>query len=159
MGFSKQECWSGLPCPPPGDLPQPGLKFRSPTLQADSLLPEPPGNPLLALGPHHFFCCAWRACWVVWVRCREAGREDRGWSWSIDEGQPWARTSSEPADGPADGHSPEGLGAGPAQGSLGHRLRPLLAVARVSRWLSWPLLLPAVVGPSQTAAGCAQLGA
>ena len=38
MGFSRQEYWSGLPCPPLGDLPNPGIEPRSPTLQADSLL-------------------------------------------------------------------------------------------------------------------------
>ena len=37
MGFSRQEYWSGLPCPPPGDLPYPGVKPGSPALQADSL--------------------------------------------------------------------------------------------------------------------------
>ena len=37
MGFSRQEYWSGLPFPPPGDLPNPGVKPRSPALQADSL--------------------------------------------------------------------------------------------------------------------------
>ena len=37
-GFSRQEYWSGLPCPLPGDLPNPGIKPRSPVLQADSLL-------------------------------------------------------------------------------------------------------------------------
>ena len=42
MGFSGQECWSGLPCPPPGDLPNPGIKPRSPKLQADSLPSKPP---------------------------------------------------------------------------------------------------------------------
>ena len=36
MGFSRQECWSGLPFPSPGDLPDPGVKPRSPALQADS---------------------------------------------------------------------------------------------------------------------------
>ena len=45
MGFSRQECLSGLPCPPPGDLPDPGIKARFPGLQADSLLSEPPGKP------------------------------------------------------------------------------------------------------------------
>ena len=35
-GFSRQEYWSGLPCPPPGDLPNPGIEPRSPILQADS---------------------------------------------------------------------------------------------------------------------------
>ena len=37
MGFPRQEFWSGLPFPPPGDLPDPGIKPRSPALQADSL--------------------------------------------------------------------------------------------------------------------------
>ena len=44
-GFSRQEFWSGLPCPPPGDLPNPRIKPRPPALQADSLLTEPPGKP------------------------------------------------------------------------------------------------------------------
>ena len=43
-GFSRQEYWSGLPCPPPGDLPHPGIEPRSPTLQAESLLSEQPGK-------------------------------------------------------------------------------------------------------------------
>ena len=43
MGFSRQE-WSGLPFPSPGDLPDPGIELRSPALQADTLLSEPPGN-------------------------------------------------------------------------------------------------------------------
>jgi len=37
MGFSRQECWSGLPFPSPGDLPDPGIEPGSPTLQADTL--------------------------------------------------------------------------------------------------------------------------
>ena len=45
MGFSRQEYWSGLPFPSPGDLPDPGIKPRSPTLQADALISEPPGKP------------------------------------------------------------------------------------------------------------------
>ena len=45
MGFSRQKYWSVLPCPPPGDLPNSGIKTRSPTFQADSLLSEPPGKP------------------------------------------------------------------------------------------------------------------
>ena len=45
MGFSRQEYWSGLPCPPLGDIPNPGMEPRFPTLQADSLLTEPPGKP------------------------------------------------------------------------------------------------------------------
>ena len=42
MGFSRQEYWSGLPFPSPGDLPNPGIKPTSPTLQADALTSEPP---------------------------------------------------------------------------------------------------------------------
>ena len=45
MGFSSQEYWNGLPFPSPEDLPEPGVKLGSPTLQADSLPSEPPGKP------------------------------------------------------------------------------------------------------------------
>ena len=45
MGFSRQEYWSGLPFPSPGDLPDSGVKPRSPALQADVLISEPPGKP------------------------------------------------------------------------------------------------------------------
>ena len=44
-GFSRQEYWSGLPCTPLGDLPNPGIEPRSPALQEDSFLSEPPGKP------------------------------------------------------------------------------------------------------------------
>ena len=46
MGFSRQEYWSGLPFPSPGDLPDPGIEPKSPALQADSLPTEPPGKPV-----------------------------------------------------------------------------------------------------------------
>ena len=46
MGFSRQECWSGLPFPSPGDLPNPGIQPGSPTLQPDTLPSEPPGRSL-----------------------------------------------------------------------------------------------------------------
>ena len=48
MGFSSQEYWSGLLCPLPGNLPDPGIEPTSPVspaLQADSLPTEPPGKP------------------------------------------------------------------------------------------------------------------
>ena len=45
MKFSRQEYWSGLSFSSPGDLPNPGTEPRSPTLQADSSLSEPPGKP------------------------------------------------------------------------------------------------------------------
>ena len=42
--FSRQECWNGLPCPSPGDLPKPENESLSPALQADSLPSEPLGQ-------------------------------------------------------------------------------------------------------------------
>ena len=49
MGFSRQEYWSGLPLPSPGDLPDPGIKPGSPALEADTLTSEPPGKPLICV--------------------------------------------------------------------------------------------------------------
>ena len=49
MGFSRQEYWSVLPFPSPGDLPDPGTEARSPTLLADALTSEPPGKPMIHL--------------------------------------------------------------------------------------------------------------
>ena len=57
MGFSRQECWSGLPFPSLEDLPDPGIELGSPALQVDALPFELPGNPKtytnapLVLGP------------------------------------------------------------------------------------------------------------
>ena len=45
IGFSRQEYWSGLPFPSPGDLPNPGMEPGSPALEADTLTSEPPGKP------------------------------------------------------------------------------------------------------------------
>ena len=52
MGFFRQEYWSGLPFPYPGDLPDPGIEPGSPALQADALPSEPPGKPMEVLGPY-----------------------------------------------------------------------------------------------------------
>ena len=49
MGFSRQEYWSGLPFPSPGDLPDPGIEPGSPALEADALTSEPPGKPKVML--------------------------------------------------------------------------------------------------------------
>ena len=46
VGFSRQEYWSGLPFPSPGDLPDPGIEPRSPKLQADTLTSEPSAKPM-----------------------------------------------------------------------------------------------------------------
>ena len=53
MGFSRQEHWSGLLCPPAGDLLDPAIEPRSPALQADSSLSEPPRKPLIS-----------KVCWI-----------------------------------------------------------------------------------------------
>ena len=59
--FSRAEYWSGLPCPPARDLPNAGIKPRSPALQADSLPPAPPGKRL--------YSCLVVYCkmWIIWT--------------------------------------------------------------------------------------------
>ena len=52
MGFSRQEYWSGVPFPSPGDLPDPGIEPRSPEFQADALTSEPPGKPQCCYDVH-----------------------------------------------------------------------------------------------------------
>ena len=49
MGFPRQEYWSGLPFPSPGELPDPGTEPRSPALQADALPTELCGKPVYAI--------------------------------------------------------------------------------------------------------------
>ena len=49
MEFSRQQYWSGVTFPPPGDLPNPGIALVSPALAADSLQLAPPGKPLYLL--------------------------------------------------------------------------------------------------------------
>ena len=44
MGFSRQEYWNGLPLPPPGDLPHPGIELTSPALEGRFFTTEPPGK-------------------------------------------------------------------------------------------------------------------
>ena len=60
MGFPRQQYWSGLPFPSPGQLSDPGIKPRSPALQADSLPSEPPGQPIS-------FCRWFIHLWLCWV--------------------------------------------------------------------------------------------
>ena len=56
MGFSRQEYWSGLPFPSPGDFPDPGIEPRSPALQADALPCEPPGKWIGILWKYIYKC-------------------------------------------------------------------------------------------------------
>ena len=59
MGLSRQESWSGLPCPPPRDLPNPGIELGSPALLADSL-PSDPGDQAQPAPWEPFMgSCAW----------------------------------------------------------------------------------------------------
>ena len=55
LGFPRQEYWSGLPFPPPGDIPDPGIEPGPLALQAVSLLPEPPGKYQITLTNIHVF--------------------------------------------------------------------------------------------------------
>ena len=54
MGFSRQEYWSRVPFPIPGNLPVPEIEPESPVLQAESLLSKPPGKPPMLFKPHLF---------------------------------------------------------------------------------------------------------
>ena len=84
MEFSRQEYWSGLPFPSPGDLPDPGNEPGSPTLQADALPSEPPEKPLgvcllvwllssvlvpLFILPFFFLFSFCECMWVYWCFC------------------------------------------------------------------------------------------
>ena len=59
MGFSRQEYWSGLPFISPGDIPNPGIKPRSPALRVDALTSEPPGNSSSDNTEKWLIACAW----------------------------------------------------------------------------------------------------
>ena len=80
-GFSRQECWSELPCPPPGALPNPGTEPRSPALQVDPSSSEPPGKTKVkvSLNVWHFVTQTRILEWV-------ASPFSRGSSW------PWHQT-------------------------------------------------------------------
>ena len=95
VGFSRQEYWSGLPFPSPGDLPNPGIKPRSPTLQADTLPSEPPGKPYHTYlwvssvimdfnVPHHFVHFAYYF-YNLFTICKSISRsQTKEWSQSLD---------------------------------------------------------------------------
>ena len=55
VGFSRQEYWSALPFPSPGDLPDPGIEPGSPALEAGTLASEPPGKPIKELRENFHF--------------------------------------------------------------------------------------------------------
>ena len=94
MGFSRQEYWSGLPFPSPGDLPDPGIEPGSPALQADTLPSEPPGKlvdprtPANPCAPEAvlFKTCSCHGdegedicgCWESYPEIHRQGHEKRG---------------------------------------------------------------------------------
>ena len=84
MGFSRQEYWSGLPFPSPGDLPDPGIEPRSPALQADALTSEPPGKP---------WTWVWANSWRLWSTgkpgmLQSMGLQRVGHNWATEQQQP-----------------------------------------------------------------------
>ena len=64
MGFSRQEYWSGLPFPSPGDFPDPGIKPGSLALEADALTSEPPGKPKYSKSHTVLIIESWDGQWI-----------------------------------------------------------------------------------------------
>ena len=90
-GILQAEYWSGFPWPPPGALPNPGIKPRSPTLQADSLPSEPPGKPSKG-NSNDQFEEHWDNVWCLthsWYSLRvHRLRWDSIWPW-LQATRPW----------------------------------------------------------------------
>ena len=87
-GILQARYWSGLPFPSPGDLPDPGIKPRSPALQADTLTSEPPGKPKGSgvNGNNPLLCCC--SCETeTWVHSSELLEE--GWTKTRSPGPSW----------------------------------------------------------------------
>ena len=63
MGFLRQEHWSGLLFPPPGDPPNPEIEPMSPTLAGGFFTTEPPGKPLIGIIPPNYAMLQWREPW------------------------------------------------------------------------------------------------
>ena len=83
MGFSQQEYWSGLPCPSPGDLPDPGIIAASPAipaLQTDSWLSEPLGKPHAYTYMYIYHGASPMAQWVKNLPAMQEFQEMQVWS-------------------------------------------------------------------------------
>ena len=101
MVFSKQEYWSGLPFPSPGDLPNPGIEPGSPTLQPDTLPSEPPGKWIKSLRhPYKRKCghavtgagkTTWGRSKKTWPPTSHWGRSHSQPCWHLDLGPPASR--------------------------------------------------------------------
>ena len=77
MGFSRQEYWSRVPFPSPGDLPSPGIEPSSPALQVESLLSVPPGKPRKQAQNHNKLA-GWKVRMLRKQRCGVAWRQETG---------------------------------------------------------------------------------
>ena len=89
MAFSRPEYWSGLPCPSPGDLPNPRIEPMSPALQADSLSSEPPRKPCrgyYATYKTEGMGNRWQSEYVEHLPMAEGTREDSSeFLWSVSQ--------------------------------------------------------------------------
>ena len=97
LGFSRQECWSGLPFPTPGDLSNPGIESWSPSLQTDSLPSEPPGKPtwggrVLQIIPWIFDCIFYPVLLCLKPPCRGHSVIRNGMSLRVNLGPSWNMT-------------------------------------------------------------------
>ena len=98
MGFSRQEYWSGLPCPPPGDLPNPGIEPGSSALQANSLPSEQPGKPMdyilhQYLGENYSSIQSLSHVWLFvtpWTAARQSSLSITN-SWVCSNSCPWSQ--------------------------------------------------------------------
>ena len=93
MGFSRQEYWSGLPCPSPGNLPNPGIEPRSPTLLVGSLPAKLPGKPKLNVYYINLQCRESNGT-PLWYSCLENPMDGGAW-WAAVHGvaEGWTRLS------------------------------------------------------------------
>ena len=99
MGFSRQEYWSGLPFPSPGDLPDPGVEPGSPALQANALNSEPPGKPYVGV-----FICK-----------KNSGEKNLGFNRSYSDGKASAYNVGDPGSILGSGRSPGEENGNPLQ--------------------------------------------
>ena len=87
MGFSRQEYWGGLPFSSPGDLPNPGIKLRSPAVQTDALPFEPPEKPYWGLGTKYHVGLSHCGSIIVrnfWHRkVSSVFYRSGGWKWKV----------------------------------------------------------------------------
>ena len=78
--FTRQVCWSGLPCPPPRDLPNPGIEILSPALAEDAFLLSHRGSPAALTGRYYFHLSSERCSNLPKVRREKTGMQTHS-SW------------------------------------------------------------------------------